>query len=175
MRLWTISPAYLDAKGLLAAWREGLLALKVLKGLTRGYRNHPQLCRFREGATPVPSLLAYLSALAEEADRRGYRFDRSRFAANGATGTDLGGKAAAIPVTLAQIEYEGALLLRKLREREPDRTKPLEEALGTQPGPGIALNPVFYPVPGEIAEWERPVEGVLRELRERELRETRSR
>ncbi|HKX52383.1 MAG TPA: pyrimidine dimer DNA glycosylase/endonuclease V [Nitrosospira sp.] len=37
MRLWTLHPRYLDTKGLVAAWREALLAQKVLSGLTSGY------------------------------------------------------------------------------------------------------------------------------------------
>jgi hypothetical protein len=32
MRLWSLHPRYLDAKGLQAVWREGLLAKKVLQG-----------------------------------------------------------------------------------------------------------------------------------------------
>ena len=48
MRLWTLHPKYLDARGLVALWRESLLAQAVLAGRTRGYRSHPQLERFRE-------------------------------------------------------------------------------------------------------------------------------
>jgi hypothetical protein len=47
MRLWTIHPRYLDSQGLVALWREALLARAVLRGETRGYRHHPQLIRFR--------------------------------------------------------------------------------------------------------------------------------
>jgi hypothetical protein len=36
MRLWTLHPKYLDARGLVALWREALLAQKVLRGATRG-------------------------------------------------------------------------------------------------------------------------------------------
>ena len=32
MRLWSLSPRYLDVKGLVAVWREGLLADAVLLG-----------------------------------------------------------------------------------------------------------------------------------------------
>lgn len=32
MRLWSLHPSYLDAVGLVALWREGLLARKVLQG-----------------------------------------------------------------------------------------------------------------------------------------------
>jgi len=47
MRLWSLHPKYLDSKGLVALWREGLLAKKVLEGGTKGYRNHPQLERLK--------------------------------------------------------------------------------------------------------------------------------
>jgi len=60
MRLWTVHPRYLDTKGLLAAWREGLLAQKVLQDKTSGYRNHPQLLRFRATANPTASIASYL-------------------------------------------------------------------------------------------------------------------
>ncbi len=46
MRLWLIPPKYLDCKGLVALWREGFLAKKVLSNQTRGYKNYPQLLRF---------------------------------------------------------------------------------------------------------------------------------
>ncbi len=48
MRLWSLHPKYLDRQGLLAVWREGLLAQKVLQGKTKGYKNHPQLKRFQQ-------------------------------------------------------------------------------------------------------------------------------
>jgi hypothetical protein len=65
MRLWTLHPKYLDAQGLVALWREGLLAQKVLRGRTRGYRHHPQLARFRAQADPVASIARYLRAVQE--------------------------------------------------------------------------------------------------------------
>src|SRR5581483_1871331 len=80
MRLWTLHPKYLDAKGLVALWREALLAQKVLRGKTKGYRHHPQLIRFQEHANPVAALAAFLKAVHEEATRRGYEFDGSKIA-----------------------------------------------------------------------------------------------
>ena len=56
MRLWSIHPRSLDARGLVALWREGLLARKVLRGRTRGYRHHPQLQRFRDLRDPVAAI-----------------------------------------------------------------------------------------------------------------------
>src|SRR5436190_15488089 len=78
MRLWTLHPRYLDAKGLVAAWREALLAQKVLEGGTRGYRHHPQLQRFQAQRDPVAGIAEFLRGLASEADRRGYHFDSTK-------------------------------------------------------------------------------------------------
>ena len=74
MRLWTLHPTHLDAKGLVALWREALLAQKVLRGGTKGYRHHPQLRRFSAVTDPPAALAAYLTAVHEEATRRGYNF-----------------------------------------------------------------------------------------------------
>jgi hypothetical protein len=41
MRLWSLHPKYLDSKGLVALWREALLAKAVLNEKTKGYKNHP--------------------------------------------------------------------------------------------------------------------------------------
>jgi len=78
LRLWTVHPKYLDARGLVALWREALLAKRVLEGRTRGYRHHPQLTRFRAHPDPVAAIDAYLAGVYEEACRRGYRFDATR-------------------------------------------------------------------------------------------------
>ena len=75
MRLWSLHPGYLDAKGLVAVWREGLLAQAVLAGKTRGYRSHPQLARFLAAPEPLGAIAAYLREVLAEAGRRGYRFD----------------------------------------------------------------------------------------------------
>src|SRR5277367_3724614 len=78
MRLWTIHPQYLDPQGLVALWREALLARAVLRGQTRGYRHHPQLERFRAHASPRRAISAYLAAIHSEATERGYTFDKGK-------------------------------------------------------------------------------------------------
>ena len=80
MRIWSLHPSLLDQKGLVACWRETLLAQKVLRGLTDGYRNHPQLERFRAHPQPIAAIGAYLSGIADEADSRGHRFNRGLIA-----------------------------------------------------------------------------------------------
>lgn len=141
MRLWSIAPQYLDTKGLLALWREGLLAQHVLLGLTKGYRNHPQLARFRAAEDPVLAIGSYLAEVVNEADRRGYRFDRSKIVKQG--------DCPQIDVTLGQLEYEWRHLLAKLRARSIEQ---YDRVCGhTVP----AAHPIFRLVPGDVEEWER--------------------
>src|SRR5512143_54549 len=110
MRLWTLHPRHLDTKGLLALWREALLAQKVLRGETRGYRHHPQLLRFRAQADPLAAVASYLAAVCEEAGRRGYRFDSAKIGPG-----RLRGKMVA---TSGQLGFEREHLQRKLEVRD---------------------------------------------------------
>jgi hypothetical protein len=71
MRIWSLHPKYLDTKGLVALWRETLLAKHVLENKTKGYRNHPQLNRFKTCTNPLHAINYYLSVVHEEAERRG--------------------------------------------------------------------------------------------------------
>ncbi|MDV3104232.1 pyrimidine dimer DNA glycosylase/endonuclease V [Thermococcus waiotapuensis] len=141
MRLWSIHPKYLDTKGLLALWREGLLAKKVLEGKTRGYRNHPQLERFKKSEDPVACINAYLYEVLLEAKRRGYNFDESKI-----DEVKIDGK---LTVTDGQIAYEFQHLLKKLKSR--DRRK-YEEIKNTKE---IEPHPIFKVIKGEIEPWEK--------------------
>ena len=78
MRLWSLSPKYLDRQGLLAVWRESLLAKKVLAGKTKGYRNHSQLIRFRNSKKALEYIDAYLLGLYLESIDRAYNFDKTK-------------------------------------------------------------------------------------------------
>ena len=140
MRLWSLHPRYLDRQGLLALWREGLLAQKVLNNETHGYRQHPQLLRFRHQADPVAAIAAYLQSVADEAAVRGYRFDRGKIVAAGI----MGGMA----VTTGQLDYERRHLLAKLQVR--DRSHYSELLKITVPEP----HPLFQVVPGGVESWE---------------------
>ncbi len=143
MRLWSLHPRALDRQGLIALWREGLLARKVLAGETRGYRHHPQLERFRAHSEPQVAIAAYLHAVADEADRRGYRFDRSRIGAAARETTP-------IPVSDGQLAFEAGHLAAKLERRSP------EVLAQGDPRKSPAPHPLFRVVPGPIASWERP-------------------
>ncbi len=141
MRIWSLHPQYLDAKGLVALWRETLLAKHVLEGKTKGYTNHPQLQRFKAQAQPVEAIHAYLQTVWDEAHARGYRFDATKF--------DAQAQATVIPVTQGQLDYEKEHLLRKLAQRDPE--KYAKVALLEQ----WHVHPLFRLVPGGVEEWER--------------------
>lgn len=144
MRLWSLHPCYLDSRGLVALWREGLLARKVLAGATRGYRNHPQLERFRAHPDPAAAIASYLHGVCIEACRRGYRFNRSLIGAPGSTSPS-------IRVTDGQLRFERSHLAAKLQQRDPDALGRLESARTPLP------HPLFVVIPGPIEPWERPV------------------
>ena len=142
MRLWSLHPKYLDPQGLVAQWREALLAQAVLRGETRGYRNHPQLERFKGHAAPLAAISLYLKAIHTEAEARGYSFDESKIKPTR--------KAVTLKVTTGQMEYEWAHLLAKLKERNPAlyrkwRTTEVPDA-----------HPLFKVLAGEVESWERP-------------------
>jgi hypothetical protein len=143
LRLWSIHPKYLDRVGLVAVWREGLLAKRVLKGKTKGYCNHPQLLRFKGHEKPVDLIDAYLFQIYVEAKRRGYSFDHSKI-----KGLKL---QEALAVTRGQLEFEFAHLLKKLEKRDK---KKFEGLKGLNPET-IEPNPVFKVIDGEVEKWEK--------------------
>lgn len=141
-------PKYLDSKGLLAVWREGLLAQHVLAGKTKGYKNHPQLARFKKMSDPLDAMGRYLSEVVDEADRRGYAFARAKIlrpAQAGAPGRIM-------RVTRGQMAYEWAHLSRKLAQRAPHILARWQGL--TQPEP----HPLFEVTDGEIEDWEKVAE-----------------
>jgi hypothetical protein len=141
MRIWTIHPKYLDAQGLVALWRETLLARAVFRGETKGYRHHPQLDRFQIQARPLSAINAYLRCLLEEAESRGYSFNRSKVGPV----RDV----VKIKVSSGQLAYEWQHLRRKLRARSPVcyrlwRNVAVPDA-----------HPLFTISPGPVETWER--------------------
>ncbi len=136
MRLWSIHPKYLDRKGLLAVWREGLLAKKVLKGKTKGYKKHPQLIRFKKQKNPLLAVNAYLYQIFLEAEKRDYDFNEEKIERR-----ILNYK---IPVTDKQVKYEFQHLLKKLKIRDKrsyKKTKEVEK---------VEINPVFKIIRGDL-------------------------
>jgi hypothetical protein len=142
MRLWSLHPKYLDSRGLVALWREALLAQAVLRGETRGYRRHPQLDRFRNHPVPGAALSLYLKAVHNEAMARGYAFVRSKIRPVR--------RSAALTVTEGQLKYEWLHLLGKLRTRSPAVYEKWRKTRRPDP------HPLFRVRPGGIEPWERP-------------------
>ena len=141
MRIWTLHPKYLDSRGLVALWREALLAQAVLQGRTKGYVHHPQLIRFQELAAPVALIAQYLRVVHDEATRRGYRFARGKISRS-RTGNRL-------VVSRGQLDFEWQHLMEKLRARDPA----LRAELARVDAP--AAHPLFRIVEGPVAHWEK--------------------
>ena len=136
MRLWSLHPSLMDTKGLVALWRESLLAKHVLENKTKGYKNHPQLTRFKCCNDPVNAINYYLSEIHKEAERRNYNFDRTKI--------DWRFKKQKITVTNGQIQYELEHLKRKII-RTPGHTIDRIEKIN---------HPIFKIIAGDIESWE---------------------
>jgi hypothetical protein len=141
VRLWSIHPRYLDSKGLVALWREGLLALAVLEGKTRGYKRHPQLERFLAAGNPVTAITCYLWAVYDEAEKRGYNFKPEKLGRRR--------KCKALPVTDGQLQYELEHLKDKLKTRDPVRHEAIRRLRDPE------SHPAFLRTRGGIECWER--------------------
>lgn len=141
MRLWSVHPKYLDAVGLVALWREALLAQNVLKGETKGYTNHPQLERFKNHSNPQHMIANYLHGIWEEAEKRGYDFNVSKIGEKG--------KKEKIPLTRGQLRYEFEHLCDKLRTRNPDKYRKIHTVQE------IECHPIFEVIEGRVERWEK--------------------
>ena len=142
MRLWSLHPKYLDPQGLVALWREALLAQAVLRGETRGYRSHPQLDRFKSHSAPLSAISLYLKGIHAEAESRGYSFDQRKIRP--------ARKPVMLSVTSGQMEYEWSHLLAKLAVRNPALWQTRRETAAPAP------HPLFSVREGEVESWERP-------------------
>ena len=140
MRIWSLHPKYLDAKGLVALWRETLLAKNVLEGKTKGYKNHPQLLRFKKSGHPLQAINQYLLAIYEESLRRGYHFNKDKINSDFQPQT--------LTVTQEQIKYEMQHLLKKLKTRDFEK---YNEIINQK---DIETHPLFKIIAGQIEEWE---------------------
>lgn len=140
MRLWSLHPCYLDSKGLVALWRESLLAQEVLRGRTRGYRSHPQLQRFKDSKKPLAGIATYLQEILDEATVRGYHFDARKIARSRTSER--------IWVTSGQLEYEFDHLLKKLWNRDRMLYRQLQKVRHPR------SHPIFSIRPGVVENWE---------------------
>jgi len=141
MRLWSLHPKYLDPPGLVALWREGLLAQAVLGGKTKGYTAHTQLVRFQEQPSPLGAIAEYLRVVHDEAVARGYHFDGRKISRLRASGQFY--------VTRGQLQFEWDHLMNKLRARNPRWSANLEAVKRPQ------QHPLFRVHRGPPAAWEK--------------------
>lgn len=142
MRIWSIHPSYLDTKGLVALWRETLLAKAVLEDKTIGYKNHSQLVRFKALEYPAIAINHYLAHIYNEATTRGYKFDHTKFSIDSSKFTP-------IPVTRGQLEYEFKHLQNKLMVRDKAKFAANNNLTG------ILTHPIFRIVSGSVEAWEK--------------------
>lgn len=174
MRIWSMHPSYLDRRALVACWRETLLAQKVLRGLTRGYRNHPQLIRWRSLDDPLAGIGAYLTGLHNEALARNYSFNFSKIIcpttplpSPATTTEDIDGKEDADPshpsvgicplleVSSGQLEFEMHHLIGKIAERASNELWRVKDFQGSGDLGPINPHPVFHVVSGPVADFEK--------------------
>ena len=144
MRLWSIDPKYLDSKGLVALWRETLLAQKVLQGKTKGYINHPQLDRFKACKDPLAMIGAYLLGVWDESVKRGYNFDKKKIIRPPKEPVKM-----KLTVTSGQIDFEIEHLLRKIEVRVPDSVGKIKRLKK------IVAHKIFSIKQGAREDWER--------------------
>ncbi len=141
MRIWSIHPKYLDSKGLVALWRETLLAKNVLENKTKGYKNHPQLERFKDSAKPLESINFYLKHVWIEACARNYSFNKEKFSEVSTIQK--------IDVTTGQMAYEKEHLFNKLMQRDPVKYHEINTL------PELEPHPLFNLIQGDISPWEK--------------------
>lgn len=140
MRIWSLHPAYLDTKGLVALWRETLLAKNVLEGNTKGYKNHPQLIRFKNAENPIQLINQYLSVVFQESLKRGYHFNQDKF--------KIDFQPQKLTVTQGQLNFEMQHLLKKLKNRDPHKYQEVINNKNRVP------HPIFEVIEGTIEVWE---------------------
>ncbi len=143
MRLWSINFSYLDQVGIVALWRESLLAKAVLEGKTKGYKMHPQLERFKKSENQIESINTYLSYVLEESVLRGYKFN------NGKINFGEINPGIKIEVTEGQLDYEFLHLKNKLKVRSPEDLKRINHIKFAKPCK------LFVSVKGPVEAWER--------------------
>lgn len=141
MRLWSLHPSLLDSKGLVALWREALLAQNVLLGKTKGYKNHPQLYRFKNSDSSIDAISTYLWGVHKEAVKREYNFDSTKIIKKL---SDI-----KIPVTKGQLEFELEHITQKVALRTPSHLHIINELTD------IPQHPVFKIVKGDLEFWEK--------------------
>lgn len=160
MRVWSIHPAYLDTKGLVASWKEGIQGLNALRnprkpnGKWAMFAHHPQLIRFKRFENPELCLSEYLHFIADEADRRNYNFNRNLILPR------LDENPYQIWITCGQLIYEWDFLSHKVTCRTGfwEYGKPTingKSTVETIASWSCVVHPMVVLIPGDIECWEK--------------------
>ena len=116
---------------------------KVLAGHTKGYKNHPQLIRFKKQSNSLKFIGTYLNHIYLEAKRRGYNFNEAKILMK------LSASAKSkMSVTSGQVEFEMIHLKKKLKNRSPADLAALKTIIK------IRVHPLFIKKPGKVESWE---------------------
>jgi hypothetical protein len=107
-----------------------------------GWKNHPQLDRFKYHPKPMEAVGFYLKELHIESQRRGYNYNYSKILYPNS-------QVETITITMGQIDYEFKILQDRLKKRTPLK---YDENLGvTKP----EAHPLFKVIPGLPEKWEK--------------------
>lgn len=133
MSLWTVHPKYLDKQGLIALWREGLLAQKSLNGELDIELNNQVWQQFKNSENPLKAIGTYLSFIASEGARRGYKlghekiiypnFDDNKF-----------------DIRPQDLIFEMKHLRDKLKLRDKNKWHEVNQVEQVEPNPAFRLN-----------------------------------
>src|SRR5574343_1630958 len=139
MRLWSLSPKYLDGKALGGLWNEALLARNCIAcdydlSINR-YSNHSQLIRFKQHSDANILINYYLTEVYKESLKRGYKYNANRIDHTVVIPTK-------IEVNKVQILYEIGHLWNKLIQRKSFLQ--LEILHSDVRNESVELNNLFY-------------------------------
>jgi hypothetical protein len=111
-------------------------------GKTKGYRNHPQLDRFKQHLDPQAAMGFYLQKIYEEAVKRGYAFNAKKIAS-------CPSKVQRIKLTKGQLAFEVQHLSGKLKKRDPRKYSSILLIKNHRP------HPLFKLAEGDVSGWEK--------------------
>lgn len=130
MSLWVVHPKYLDKQGLVSVWREGLRAQKILSGETACSSNQMLVRQFAADPQPMKAIGAYLSFIAAEGARRGYKFGHEKIKCPNFDET-------AVPLEPKDLVFEMKDLRRRLKARDKDKWRETVKVEKIEPHPGL--------------------------------------
>jgi hypothetical protein len=115
-------------------------------GKTKGWKNHPQLIRFKNHNAPIHAIGFYLFIIYNEGCKRGYSYNKSKM-------FKIVEKVSMINISKEQLAYEFEILKNRVRGR--DHTKFLELLEFGKKESYPKPHPLFHVIDGKVALWEK--------------------